>query len=65
MSFACVVRKGGEGGGVCWIEAAENVLDNNMAMIDVVIPEKLSLLNGICLWTVPWDSQVCDYSWHR
>lgn len=43
MSFACVVRKGGEGGGFDEQRRPENVLDNNMAMIDVVIPEKLSL----------------------
>ena len=43
MSFACVVQKGGEGGGLDEQRQPENVLDNNMAMIDVVIPEKLSL----------------------
>lgn len=43
MSFACVVRKGGEGGGFDEQRRPENVLDNNMAVIDVVIPEKLSL----------------------
>lgn len=43
MSFACVVCKGGEGGGFDEQRQPENVLDNNTVMIDVVIPEKLSL----------------------
>lgn len=43
MSFASIVRKGGEGGGFDEQRQPENVLDNNVALIDVAIPEKLSL----------------------
>lgn len=49
MSFACVVQKGGGGGGFDEQRRPENVLDNNMAMIDVVILKNYHCDIIICL----------------